>query len=138
MGTETLAKAKKLVGEVGVGNLATNEDGQPRVRPIAMQWVGDCGIWFATHAGSRKVAQLEADPAVEISFNDAQWNHVRLNGQASMSRDDAERGKLLQLIPQLAEHFAGPTDPNYLLVKVAIKGIEYMQMGSIEYETCEL
>ena len=137
MSEEAVEKAKKLVGEVAVGHLATTDGGQPRVRPIAMQWVGESELWFATHTGSRKVAQLEANPAVEVVFSDPQWNHVRLCGDATTGQDDADREKLLGLIPELAQHFSGPTDPNYTLVKIALECVEYMQMGITEYETHE-
>ena len=136
MSEETLAKAKKLVGEVMAGHLATTDGGQPRVRPIAMRWVGENELWFATYTGSRKVAQLEANPAVEVAFSDPQWNHVRLCGDASMSQD-ADREKLLGLIPELAQHFAGPADPNFTLVKIALECAEYLPMGTTEYETHE-
>ena len=33
-----------------------------------------------------------------------------------------------------AQHFDGPTDPNYTLVKIAIARIEYMPTGTHEYE----
>ena len=137
MGAETVEKAKKLVGDVVVGNLATVEDGQPRVRPIAMKWVGERELWFATDGGSRKVSQLESNPAAEVCFNDGQWNHVRLSGRASMTQDDADRTRLWELIPELGHHFSGPTDPKYTLVKIAVGRIEYMGTGMTEYAVHE-
>ncbi|MBN1918249.1 MAG: pyridoxamine 5'-phosphate oxidase family protein [Verrucomicrobia bacterium] len=135
MSADVLSKAKKLVEGTVVGHLATTEGGQPRVRPIAMKWVGERELWFATHAASRKVDQIKADTAVEVCFMDSAWNHVRVSGTASTTKDDADRQKLFVLIPDLEKHFEGPTDPKYILVKITIERIEYMGIGSIEYET---
>ena len=135
MGTDVVEKAKKLVEETVVGHLATAEGEQPRVRPVAIKWVGERELWFATHAGSRKVDQIAADTAVEVCFVDAKWDHARLAGTASTTQDDADREQLWELIPDLAQHFESATDPKYILVKVAIDRVEYMGRGTIEYET---
>jgi general stress protein 26 len=137
MSKQVIESAKKLVEETVVGHLATEEGGQPRVRPIAMKWVGEGELWFATHAASRKVDQIKADTAVEVCFTDPAWNHVRVSGTASTTQNNAARKKLFELIPDLAKHFDGPTDPKYLLVKIAIKRVEYMGRGGGEYATHE-
>jgi general stress protein 26 len=137
MSAETVKKAKKLVEDVVVGHLATVEGNRPRVRPIAMMWVGERELWFATFGGSRKVEQLQGNPAVEVCFSDGQWNHVRLNGRAALTQDDADRRRLFQLIPDLEKHFSGPTDPDCTLVKIAIERIEQMAMGQTKYAVHE-
>jgi general stress protein 26 len=137
MSAETVRKAKKLVGDVVVGTLATVEGNRPRVRPVAMMWVGERELWFATSGGSRKVAQLKKNPAAEVCFHDGQWNHVRLSGRAALTQDDAGRRTLFKLIPDLAKHFSGPTDPDYTLVKIAIKRVEHMATGQAEYAVHE-
>ncbi len=137
MDAEVIEKAKKLVEEVVVGNLATIAEHQPRVRPVAVKWVGERELWFSTHTGSRKLDQIEHNAAVEVCFNDAQWNHVRLSGRASTTKDNADRTKLFGMITELEKHFSGPTDPNFTLVKIAINRIEYMQTGAVEYATHE-
>jgi general stress protein 26 len=137
MVADVLSKAKKLVEETVVGQLATAEGEQPRVRPIAMKWVGERELWFATHAASRKIDQIKSDAAVEVCFVDPAWSHVRVSGTASTTKDNAARKRLFELIPDLAKHFDGPTDANYILVKIAIERVEYMGIGSVDYETHE-
>lgn len=137
MSAEVIQRAKDLVGKVVVGQLATAGDDGPHVRPLAMKWVGERELWFATYAGSRKVGQIERNAAVEVCFHDEQWTHARLNGQASMTKDDADRQKLFGMIKELEQHFSGPTDPNYTLVKIAIERIEHMPPGAHEYEAHE-
>jgi general stress protein 26 len=135
MSADVLTKAKKLVEETVVGHLATAEGDRPRVRPVAMKWVRDAELWFATHAASRKIDQIKADAAIEVCFMDRAWNHVRVSGTASTTRANADRKKLFELIPDLAKHFDGPTDPNYVLVRIAIERVEYMGIGGADYET---
>ena len=137
MGADAIEKTKALIEQIMAGDLATVEGSQPRVRPIAMKWVGERELWFATGTGSRKTAQLKSNPAVEVCFSDAEWNHARLSGRATMTQDDGDRQKLFGMIKELAQHFSGPTDPNYTLVKIAIARIEYMPMGTHEYELHE-
>jgi general stress protein 26 len=137
MSADVVEKAKKLIEETVIGHLGTAEAEQPRVRPIAMKWVGERELWFATQSGSRKVDQIEHDAAVEVCFTDAQWNHARLSGTASTTQDDADRRKLLELIPDLAKFFESPTDPKYILVKIAIARVEYMGAGMADYATHE-
>ncbi len=134
MGADVIEKAKALVEEIMAGDLATVEGRQPRVRPIAMKWIGERELWFATATDSRKTAQLEGNPAVEVCFSDAQWNHVRLSGRATVTQNDGDRQKLFDMIEELAHHFDGPSDPNYTLVKIAIAHIEYMGAGTHKYE----
>jgi general stress protein 26 len=135
MSADVLSKAKKLIGETVVGHLATAEGEQPRVRPIAMKWVGEGELWFATHGKSRKMDQIKADAAVEVCFMDPAWNHVRASGTAATTQDNADRKKLFELIPDLAKHFEGPADPNYILVKIVLARVEFMGIGSVDYET---
>jgi hypothetical protein len=54
---------------------------------------------------------------------------------ASTSQNDADRRKFFKLIPDLAKHFEGPTDPKYILVKIAIGCVEYMGSGTGDYKT---
>jgi general stress protein 26 len=133
MSADVVEKAKKLIEKTVVGHLATAEAEQPRVRPIAMKWIGERELWFATHSDSRKVDQIEHDAAVEVCFTDPQWNHARLSGTASTTQDDADRCKLFELIPDLAKHFESATDPKYILVKIAIGRVEYMGAGMADY-----
>jgi general stress protein 26 len=137
MSADVIEKTRALIEHIMAGDLATVEGTQPRVRPVAIKWVGERELWFATGTGSRKVAQLESNPAVEVCFSDAEWNHVRLSGRATMTQDDGDRQKLFGMIKELAQHFSGPTDPNYTLVKIAIARIEYMAMGTEGYQTHE-
>ena len=142
MSADVVEKAKKLVQEADHGHLATAEGDQPRVRPISIKWVGERELWFATFADSRKVDQIKADAAVEVSFVDAQGSHVRVAGTASTTQDAdsksvADRQKLFELMPGLAGYFDGPTDPKYMLVKIAIRRVEYMGTGMLDYATHE-
>ena len=42
--------------------------------------------------------------------------------------------ELFELIPDLAKHFEGPADANYILVKIALARVEFMGIGSVDYE----
>lgn len=58
---------------------------RPMSNNAQVDWDGD--NWFFSHGDTRKVAQLEADPTVELTFNgDKDW--VALRGKARLHRDD--------------------------------------------------
>jgi len=135
MSDEVVKKAKKLIEEVVIGDLATVEQGRPRVRPMAMKWVGERELWFATYAASRKVVQINSNAAVEVCFHDGEWSHVRLSGRASTTQDDAPRKEFWGMVKELGDYFSGPTDPDFTLVKIALERIEYMSAGAHEYQT---
>lgn len=68
---QTLLKQVQAAGlrEPAAMSLATvNADGQPSVRTVLLKQVDERGFVFYTNAGSRKGAQLEANPRAALCF----------------------------------------------------------------------
>jgi len=123
-----LEAVARLLAKLDIGMLTTRADdgtlhGRPMSNNGAVEYDGDS--WFFAEDGSRKVTEIEGDPAVELGFIDsaaATW--INVEGAASVVRDDVERKQALWL-KDLERWFPnGPEDPNVVLIKVRARHID--------------
>lgn len=117
----------QLMKKSRVGMLTTRSaDGTLKARPLGTQEVEfDGDIWFATGFDSEKVRDIEADPRVNVSFqNDDDNSYVSLSGIASIVRDRMKIDALWS--PAMKIFFPeGKDDPNLCLIRVSAQGGEY-------------
>jgi general stress protein 26 len=96
----------------------------------------DLSVRFATYGGSRKVAQIAANPEVHMTLgvNDPAMMkpYLQIQGRARFSTEAAERHAFWS--GMLANYFSGPDDPNYGVVIVTPYRIELAQAGVPEPE----
>lgn len=102
-------------------------DGTLHGRPMSnngeVEYDGDS--WFFARDDSRKVREIDAEPAVELAFIDTpNGTWVNLEGTASVIRDDPERKRNLWQ-KDLERWFEnGPDDPTVVLIKVRATHID--------------
>jgi general stress protein 26 len=120
---------KKLVKDARIGMLTTmTTDGRHVSRPMAVQDVEfDGDLWFFTYADSDLVAQVRANPQVNVSFSDDnQHAWVSIAGTAEQRTDPAKAKELWN--PMLKAWFPeGLETPNLTLVKVHADSAEYWE-----------
>ena len=113
------------------GALATVSDGQPRVRMVHPTWEGEV-LWIATAPSSAKARQMEANPWVDLQWQVAppDFVHVMVRGRAELCHDEATKRHAWDVLDyDLQEFFSGgPTDPNYVAVKVVPTRVELSEM----------
>ncbi len=99
------------------------EDGFPQSRPMHLIDRDRRTLWFATSRSSRKVKQVEADSHVTVLFVDSQrYNYAALHGHARLV-EDAERQRTLWRNDWADDWPDGPSDPDYVLIRVdAVRG----------------
>ena len=113
-------------------------DGALRSRPMSnngeVEFDGD--VWFFSSADTRKVADIEADPRVQLTYTDMErWLFIAMMGEAAIVRD-AEKKKELW-VDELDDWFeAGPESDEIVLVKVTPRVVEYW--GQEEQDVIEL
>ena len=100
------------IQEVHFGYMATvGADNAPRVRPIGIYNVyGDDLYWF-TLSNTRKVAEIEANPQVEVVWSRLEeQSQVRISGKTVVVQDEAIQQQFRQdnpiitkLIPEVAQ-----------------------------------
>jgi len=129
---ETKIRAKMDAHQLAA--LATiAEDGKPWVRYVTPVMDQDMNIWLATSAGSRKVAQLRRNPEVHlvvgVTSPETAESYLQVQGKAQILTDKATKERVW--FEQLKGIFAGPDDPNYVVVKITPYRIEYQGMGMV-------
>ncbi len=118
--------------------LATCEGDRPRLRPMSPLAVDGRVVWMATWAASEKMAQLAANPNVELCYMDADHNHLRLRGTVEVCDDAETKRRLWEGYPLLARFFQSPKDPQYVLLKFTAAQAMVMQSMSREYQTLQV
>ena len=122
----TKEQAIDIIREAGFGFLATTEGNQPRVRPMMPYLTQDGELLMAMLGRSRSIAQIKANPHVEICFVDRKMWYCRVTGTAQISADTLKKTLVFENVPMLRQYFAGPQDANYHLAVIKITAIEVM------------
>lgn len=105
-------------------------DGSPRGRIMTNLPIGrDMVIWFATGLSTSKIRDIRRNPAVAVFVDDPHdQTNASISGTAEIVSDDRLRRKFWRdgfgfFFP------GGPSDPDYCLLKITPKRIEYLDPG---------
>ena len=103
---------------------SVDADGTMVSKPMATQDVEfDGDVWFIAERASHKVANIEANPHVNVTYStNSSW--VSLSGTAAVVDDPARLKELWNTFTD-AWLEGGPDNPNNVLVKVTSTGAEY-------------
>lgn len=116
-----------LIKDVEIAMLTTIQaDGKLVSRPLGTQQVEfDGDLWFATSADSEKVAEIKANPRVNVAYASAGKNtYVSVSGEASIVADRAKIDELWS--PAMKLFFPeGKDDPKLRLIRVRAESAEY-------------
>ncbi len=123
-------KLAELISDIRVAMLTTfPRSGKPHARPMYTQELDaknfDGTLWFMTDAESLKVAELETNPAVLLTYSAPNKNRfVVVTGQAR-SECNPEKARELWNIHAKGWYPEGPEDPNLALLRVTVSSAEY-------------
>ena len=93
-------------------------DGFPQSRPMHLIDHDGKTVWFATSRASNKIKQIEADSHVTVLFVDsARYNYAAFYGHAHLV-DDAARQRTLWRNDWEDDWPEGPSDPDYVLIRI--------------------
>ncbi len=134
----TKEQAIDIIREAGFGFFATVEGQQPRVRPMMPYLTEEGELLLAMLGRSRTIAQIKANPHVEICFVDRKMWYCRVTGKAQISTEIGKKQLVFENVPMLRQYFAGPEDPNFYLAVVTIEALEAMTPHSRVPETIAL
>ena len=127
----------KLVEGIETAMLTTRRaDGHMVARPMATQKrAAGADFWFATMKDMPKVAEISADPRVNLSYyKDRTKEWVSISGEAQVTSDRAKVRELWQ--PDWKFWFpneggakdGGPEDPRIVLIGVRAVSAQYMTL----------
>jgi pyridoxamine 5'-phosphate oxidase len=95
-----------------------DDDGFPQSRPMHLIEHNLHTLWFATSRASRKVRQIRKNPKVSVLFVDStRYNYAEFYGFARIV-EDRERQKSLWRNDWEEDWPDGPSDPDYVLIRV--------------------
>ena len=122
------------IRKVRVGYLATvDADSAPRVRPVFIKDVYDDELYFFTFSTTRKVAEIEDNPQVEVVWADLEDNsHARISGKAIVVEDETMRKRFLDDHPNVAEIIPDDAQHLFTLYKIHPERVEGAQ-GLVSY-----
>jgi uncharacterized pyridoxamine 5'-phosphate oxidase family protein len=109
----TREEVVRFIQEVKFGYLATvAADNTPRVRPLAICQIYGNELHFFTFSVTRKVAEIEAHPQVEVVWSKTdERSQVRIRGKAALVEDEAvqqqfrdDNPMVAQMLPPEAQH----------------------------------
>ena len=105
-------------------------DDAPRARIMTNLPMGsDMVIWFATGLSTSKIQDIKKNPNVCVFIDDAaDLTNASITGKVEIVTDDRLRKKFWQ--PPFGFFFPrGPSDPDYCLLKISPKKVEYLNPG---------
>lgn len=121
----------ELIKDIDICMFVTRSNGTVHGRPMSnngkVEFDGD--NWFFSYRDSGKVAEIEADPAVELAYiatDQGTW--VSVEGRAEVVEDDERKRDLWQ--KDLETWFeGGPEDDRIVLLKVRAERIHAWARG---------
>jgi len=133
---ELKEKILDVVKKYPVGSVATLKDGKPWVRYMVMQPQEDLTFYTTTFALTRKIGQLKKDQSIHVAFgfDPKNWAlpFVNVEGDAEVLTDPLTKKKCWK--DEFKQYYKGPDDPNYTVIKITPRIIEYMAVGARQPE----
>jgi general stress protein 26 len=130
--TESVKKLAELIEGIDFAMLTTVcDDGSLRSRPMStQQFEFDGSLWFFTYSDTAKVAEVEHDRQVNVSYADpSDQKYVSVSGRATLIDDRAKIKELWNPVHK-AWFPEGPDDPRLALLKVDVDKAEYWDSPS--------
>jgi general stress protein 26 len=111
---------------------ATDENGQPRLRPVTLAYIWD-RFWITTFTGSEKIKQISSNPRTELCWLKQQKGdkdiYLRIAGQCKIIKDIDVKKQIADQLDFFSYYFKNVEDPNYTLVEVIPDELEYLKEG---------
>jgi len=114
----------KFATEQRTAYLATDENGQPRVRPMGLWFVNEKGFYFQVWATKAIYKQLQKNPKVEMCFyapgpGGELGKVMRVAGKIEFLDDLPLKTKILEDRPFLKNMgITGPQDPRLVIFRI--------------------
>ena len=130
----TRSEVIEFIQQVQFGYLATvGADNAPRVRPISIKDVYGDDLYFFTFATTRKVAEIAANPQVEVVWSkEAELSQVRIEGKAEVVEDPAVEQRFREDNPMVAKILPEGAQHLFRLYKVKPERV-YVAEGMVPY-----
>jgi len=125
--TIKLEEIWSLLQDFPLAHLATIDNDQPRVQPMALITHND-SIWFSSKTEWSKVEQIRDNNKVEFTvapISETATGSIRFTATANIKEDIKTKSELADAIPWFANYWNGPNDPNFTLIKMKLSRVLY-------------
>ncbi len=133
---ELKKKIIDVIKKYPMGSVATIKDGKPWVRYMVVQSQEDLSLYTTTFASTRKISQIKKNNNIHLAFgfDPKNWAlpFVNVEGVAEVLTDPETKKKYWK--EEFKQYYKGPDDPNYTVIKITPKIIEYMAAGARQPE----
>jgi general stress protein 26 len=113
--------------------LASDDAGQPRLRPVSPVRTERFTVWVANLRGYHKTAEIAANPRVELCYLDPDHHQVRITGRAAIETDPALLATIWDKNPLLRSYLGRPDNPELLVYRIDPDRVRYMKEWALEY-----
>jgi len=113
--------------------LATEDDGQARVRPVSPVRTDGFNVYIANLRDYAKTAQIARNPRVELAYLDDNHDQVRITGTAEVLADPALREAIWQANPLLRNYLGSIDNPQLIIYHIVPKQVRFMREWALEY-----
>ena len=126
--SKNIKKVADMMRDLDFCMLTTRSgDGELRARPMSnngeVEFDGD--VWFFSATDSRKVAEIQAESGVELSYADIErFRFISMSGDATIVRDEKKKRELW--VEELERWFdGGPESDDIVLIKVTPRTVAW-------------
>ena len=92
--------------------LATDDNGQPRVRPFGFHMIFDGKFYMVTALPKKVCKQMEKNPKIEFCTMAPDTKFVRVNGEVVFDNDNMEaKKKVFEVMPDLLKMYKTADNP---------------------------
>ena len=118
--------------------IATDDDGQPRLRPVSPVKVDRFTVWVANLRSYHKTGEIAANPRVELCYLDEHHHQVRITGTAMVETDTALLAAIWEKNPLLRSYLGTPDNPELVVYRIDPSRVRFMREWALEYHEVPL
>lgn len=118
--------------------LASDDEGQPRLRPVSPVKTDGFTVWVANLKDYHKTGEIAANPRVELCYLDADHHQVRITGFANVETDTALLAAIWEKNPLLRSYLGTPDNPALIVYRIEPAQVRYMREWALHYHEVPL
>ena len=118
--------------------LASDDEGQPRLRPVSPVKVEGFTVWVANLRQYHKTVEIAANPKVELCYLDGDHHQVRITGIANSETDSALLAAICEKNPLLRSYLGTPDNPALIVYRIDPNRVRYMKEWALDYHDVPL
>ncbi len=115
---------------------ATCEGEKPRVRPVSMVHYNK-KLWITTGTKDAKVKQIKKNNNIEFCYlfkGGKNYGYIRGSGKAKIVQSKRTKKLVADNVPFFKNYWKSADDPNFTLLNLRVKTMEYLKPGRMKIE----